>query len=98
MPAPGPPWPGQLLAGCPDLAPEERAALTPLAKLAAERVKAAPKEDPDGYWASMEAEAPPEEEWSPDAAGYDAPGATGTARGAPRDDVRAGTAPPAAAV
>jgi RecQ family ATP-dependent DNA helicase len=97
-PAAGAPLLDQLRARWHELLPEERAALTPLAKLAAERVKAAPKEDPDGYWASMEAEAPPEEEWSPDAAGYDAPGATGTARGAPRDDVRAGTAPPAAAV
>jgi RecQ family ATP-dependent DNA helicase len=56
-----------------DLTPEERTALTPLAKLAAERVRAAPKEDPDGYWASLESAAPPEDadEWSP-AAGREA--------------------------
>jgi ATP-dependent DNA helicase RecQ len=49
-----------------ELAPEERTALTPLAKLAAERVKAAPKDDPDGYWAALDATAPPEQdsEWS----------------------------------
>ena len=50
---------------------EEREALTPLAKLAAERVAAAPAEDPDGYWASLDAAGPPElgeSEWSEAAA------------------------------
>ncbi len=44
---------------------EEQAALTPLAKLAAERVKAVPEppqDDPDGYWAALAAEAPPEDD------------------------------------
>jgi ATP-dependent DNA helicase RecQ len=72
-PAAGAPLLDQLRARWPELAADERAALTPLAKLAAERVKAAPKDDADGYWASMEAEAPPEEEWSSEAAGHEAP-------------------------
>ena len=74
-PAAGAPLLDELRAGWRELAADEREALTPLAKLAAERVKAAPKDDGDGYWASLESEAPPEEEWSPAAAGYDdAPG------------------------
>ncbi|MDA0164422.1 hypothetical protein OM076_29395, partial [Solirubrobacter ginsenosidimutans] len=70
-PAAGAPLLEELRAGWRELAPDERAALTPLAKLAAERVKAAPKDDGDGYWASLESEAPPEEEWSSESAGYD---------------------------
>jgi ATP-dependent DNA helicase RecQ len=46
-----------------ELSGDERTALTPLARLAAERVAAAPKPDPDpdGYWAHL-AEIAPEEE------------------------------------
>ena len=47
-----------------ELAPEEREALTPLAKLAAERVKAA-SDDPDGYWAALAASGPPAGDRSP---------------------------------
>ena len=58
-----------------EFSPEERAALTPLAKLAAERVKAAPADDPDGYWASLDAAGPPDEAdaWTPAATDYDEP-------------------------
>jgi hypothetical protein len=70
-PAKGGPLLDDLRARWPELAPDERAALTPLAQLAAERVKAAPQDDPEGYWAALEAEAPPEEEWSEPAAGYE---------------------------
>jgi RecQ family ATP-dependent DNA helicase len=61
-PATGAPKLDELRAGWQQLTAEERAALTPIAKLAAERVKAAPKDDPDGYWAALAAEAPPEED------------------------------------
>jgi ATP-dependent DNA helicase RecQ len=71
-PAAGGPLLDELRGRWHELAPEERAALTPLAKLAADRVKAAPKDDPDGYWAALEADTPPEEEWTPTAAGLDA--------------------------
>ena len=43
-----------------EFSPEERAALTPLAKLAAERVAAVPADDPDGYWASLDSGGAPE--------------------------------------
>ena len=46
-----------------DLTPEERDALTPLAKLAAERVKAA--DDPDGYWSALESAGPPDDGAAP---------------------------------
>ena len=82
-PASGAPLLDELRGRWHELAPDERAALTPLAKLAAERVKAAPKDDPDGYWASLEADAPPEEEWSPAGAGVDEP------RVAPLEEPRA---------
>ncbi len=37
-----------------EFTPAERGALTPLAKLAAQRVSEAPPPDPDGYWAHLE--------------------------------------------
>jgi len=58
----GAPLLDELRAAWPALAPEEREALTPLAKLAAARVEAAPAaDDPDGYWAALEAAGVPEE-------------------------------------
>jgi len=91
-PAGGAPLLDELRARWHELAADERAALTPLAKLAAERVKAAPKDDPDGYWAALEADAPPEEEWSLAAAGVEsrAPAAGGSLAPAAGDDPRSG--------
>ena len=84
-PAAGAPLLDELRAGWRDLAPEERAALTPLAKLAAERVKAAPQDDPDGYWAALENEPPPDDDGSEAGWRDDAPTGGGTAawRGEP---------------
>jgi ATP-dependent DNA helicase RecQ len=60
-PASGAPKLDELRARWHEFDPAERIALTPIAKLAAERVKAAPQDDPDGYWAALAAEAPPEQ-------------------------------------
>ena len=62
-PASGAPKLDELRARWNEFDPAEQIALTPIAKLAAERVKAAPQppqDDPDGYWAALAAEAPPE--------------------------------------
>ena len=68
-----------------EFTPEERAALTPLAKLAAERVAAVPADDADGYWASLDAGGAPdlgESEWDTGSGG-DAPAAASLRPAAP---------------